>query len=49
MVRFVGKVAVVTGTAQGIGQAIAARLAQEGARIGLLDIQDLAESAHLVT
>jgi NAD(P)-dependent dehydrogenase (short-subunit alcohol dehydrogenase family) len=45
MNRFSGKVAVVTGAAQGIGQAIALRLAQEGARIGLLDILNVTETA----
>ena len=33
-----GKAAVVTGAANGIGRAIALRLAGEGARVGLLDI-----------
>ena len=47
MIRFVEKVAGITGAAQGIGQAIALRLAQEGARIGLIDIQDVAETEGL--
>lgn len=34
-----GKVAAVTGAAGGIGQAIALRLAQEGAKVAVLDIQ----------
>jgi NAD(P)-dependent dehydrogenase (short-subunit alcohol dehydrogenase family) len=40
MKRFVDKVAVVTGAAQGIGAAIALRFAQEGARVAVLDRQD---------
>lgn len=36
--RLQGKVAIVTGAAQGIGQAIAVRLASEGAAVGLADI-----------
>ena len=34
-----GKTAIVTGGAQGIGKAIALRLAKDGANIGILDIQ----------
>jgi 3-oxoacyl-[acyl-carrier protein] reductase len=37
-VRFDGKVAVVTGAARGIGQAIALRLAQEGAGVVVVDV-----------
>ena len=36
--RFVGKVAVITGAAGGIGGACALRFAQEGANIACLDI-----------
>ncbi|MCC6805034.1 MAG: SDR family oxidoreductase [Anaerolineae bacterium] len=36
--RFQGQVAVVTGGASGIGRGIAARLAREGARVVLLDL-----------
>jgi 2-hydroxycyclohexanecarboxyl-CoA dehydrogenase len=42
--RLSGKVAIVTGAAQGIGRAIALRLADEGAKVALADIQlDAAE------
>jgi NAD(P)-dependent dehydrogenase (short-subunit alcohol dehydrogenase family) len=43
-VKLDGKVAVVTGGAQGIGRAIAGALAHEGARIVIADVQD-AEAA----
>jgi NAD(P)-dependent dehydrogenase (short-subunit alcohol dehydrogenase family) len=45
MARFSNKVAVVTGAAQGIGLAIALRLAQEGAAVAVLDLQDTATAA----
>lgn len=38
MSRFAGKVAVVTGAAQGIGAAIAGRLAEEGAAVAVIDL-----------
>lgn len=36
--RFEGKVAVITGAAQGIGRAAALRFAEEGARLALVDL-----------
>ncbi len=47
MKRFEDKVAVITGAAQGIGQAIALRFAQEGARVALLDLQDTSPAVAL--
>jgi NAD(P)-dependent dehydrogenase (short-subunit alcohol dehydrogenase family) len=43
-----GRVAVVTGAAGGIGRAIALRLAQEGARLAVLDISDARETASAI-
>lgn len=44
-----GKVAVITGAASGIGRSLALRLAGEGARLALSDVQEdgLAETARL--
>jgi 2-hydroxycyclohexanecarboxyl-CoA dehydrogenase len=39
MNRLAGKVAIVTGAAQGIGRAIASRLAEEDAKVAVSDIQ----------
>lgn len=39
MERVKGRVAIVTGAAQGIGEAIARRLSHEGAAVAILDIQ----------
>jgi dihydroxycyclohexadiene carboxylate dehydrogenase len=39
--RFAGKVAVVTGAAQGIGRTVALRIAREGASVALVDRSDL--------
>ncbi len=45
--RLDGKVAIVTGGAQGIGRAIAAGLAAEGARIVIADLEHAEEAAAL--
>lgn len=47
MNRFLDQVAVVTGSARGIGQAIALRFAQEGARVVLFDLADASQTATL--
>jgi dihydroxycyclohexadiene carboxylate dehydrogenase len=44
--RFRGKVAVVTGAAQGIGRSVALRLAREGGRVALVDRSDLIEAVR---
>jgi dihydroxycyclohexadiene carboxylate dehydrogenase len=44
--RFAGKVAVVTGAAQGIGRAVALRLAREGGRVALVDRSELVEEVR---
>jgi NAD(P)-dependent dehydrogenase (short-subunit alcohol dehydrogenase family) len=45
MVKLKGKVAIVTGGAAGIGKSIALALADEGADIGIIDIQDVKAQA----
>ncbi len=51
MAQFEGKVALITGAARGIGQAIAVKLASEGADIAVCDLQVdwLDETAKKVT
>ncbi len=44
--RFAGRVAVVTGAAQGIGRDVALRLAREGARVVLADRSALVQEAR---
>jgi dihydroxycyclohexadiene carboxylate dehydrogenase len=44
--RFAGKVAVVTGAAQGIGRTVALRIAREGGRLALVDRSDLVEEVR---
>ena len=46
MTRFAGKVAVVTGAAQGIGREVALRLAREGGSLALVDRSDLVEDVR---
>jgi NAD(P)-dependent dehydrogenase (short-subunit alcohol dehydrogenase family) len=43
-----GRVALATGAAHGIGQAIAAGLAERGTRIVLGDIDDVSEASDLI-
>ena len=40
--RFEGEIAMITGAANGIGAAVAHRLAAEGARIAVIDLEEAA-------
>ena len=44
--RFEGKVAIVTGAAQGIGRTVALRLAQEGGKVVLVDRSELVDEVR---
>ena len=46
--KLAGKVAVVTGGAQGIGRALAERLVQEGAKVAIADLKGAAEAARAI-
>ena len=48
MGQFSGKVVIVTGASRFIGQAMAVRLAKEGAKVVVADIRDCAETADMV-
>ncbi|MCC7462732.1 MAG: SDR family oxidoreductase [Gammaproteobacteria bacterium] len=45
--RHAGRVAVITGAASGIGQAMVIRLVREGARVAIIDIAEAAETVEM--
>src|SRR4051812_39299668 len=44
--RFAGKIAVVSGAAQGIGRSVALRMAREGGKLALVDRSSLVEEVR---
>ena len=48
MARFDGKVAIISGGVQGIGQACAKRVAEEGGKVVVADKQDDATTVELI-
>jgi NAD(P)-dependent dehydrogenase (short-subunit alcohol dehydrogenase family) len=48
MGRFTGKTAIVTGGARGIGASIVARLAAEGARVMVADVNAPAQTSESI-
>ena len=49
MNRLIGKIAIVTGAAQGIGALMAKALADEGAKVLVTDVQDTAAAVKAIT
>jgi 3-oxoacyl-[acyl-carrier protein] reductase len=48
MGRLDGRIAIVTGGARGLGAAAAARLAAEGAQVGILDLREASETRERI-
>jgi 3-oxoacyl-[acyl-carrier protein] reductase len=50
MTQFTGRVAIVTGAARGIGSATAKRFAQDGAKVGVIDLKEefCQETVHAI-